>query len=86
MGASTRDLDDWADALSVNNDDDAQAAMARLLAKALFVSRTAHLLERSLADLPVGQDAKLAGRYIDEAGMCLVYAADGFKRHERGMH
>ncbi|MEV8373989.1 hypothetical protein AB0P21_14710 [Kribbella sp. NPDC056861] len=86
MGASSRDLDDWADALDVDNDDDAQALLAHLTKRAKFANDAARLLSRMLADLPDADRAKNAVRHTDDLIDALSLATPGFERHERGMH
>lgn len=85
MGASSRDLDDWAIALNVDNDDDAKLAVDQLLKKAMFVSEAGRLLARMLADLPPVTHAIQVTRSIDDAFDSLGYVSDGFDRHDRGV-
>lgn len=86
MGVSARDLNDWADALGVDNDDDAQLAVVRLMKRAQMANDAARLLTRMLGDLPGGVHAKNATRYTEDVLNSLTYVAIGFDRHERGMH
>lgn len=86
MGASSRDLNDWADALDASNDDDARTAVVALMKNAQFAGDVARLLTRDLSDLPVAGAAKAASRSVDEVLSSLTYVAAGFERHERGTH
>lgn len=87
MGVSPRDLNDWADALNANNDEDAKLAVVDLMKKAMFASEAAQVLARHLSELPgVGDQARTARARLEDALGSLTYVAVGFDRHERGMH
>lgn len=85
MGMSKRDLDTWADALGVNNDDDALGALVSLMAKAEVTGDTALDLANQMVGLTEESHMTSAARCLDEAYVTLQLASRRFDRHERGI-
>ena len=84
--ASRRDLDVWADALGVANDDEAVGVLQRLLGRLLDGQDRVRSAARALSGAP-GKDlqtelSKALGR-IDLSVIAVEDALRGFRIHER---
>ena len=85
--ATRRDLDGWADALGVRNDEDASGELHKLMGRLLDAQDRVRTVARSLSRAPKddvrGSLATALGR-LDLAVVAVDQALRGFAVHERG--
>jgi hypothetical protein len=82
-----RDLDAWARALEVDNDDDATAVLGLWLDRLEVATRELGSLHRSMVKVPTTFDLgriRKAHALTDDALVDLARVASAFYRHERG--
>ena len=85
--ATRRDLDEWADALGVRNDEDASGELHKLMGRLLDGQDRVRAVARSLSKAPndeVRQSLATALGRLDLAVFVVDEALRGFAVHERG--
>lgn len=82
-----RDLDEWADALGVNNDDDAVAELHKILGRLLHGQDRVQKVARSLSKAPNDDVRRLMATAVGRIDLAVLAVSDalrGFTIHERG--